>query len=1093
MGLLIVSPKAIYLTKHSGITNRFWPALLVLSSILLQSNILFSHSAANFTPQSISWTGGINSDWATAGNWNPAIVPTANDNVTIPNTGTAPVIDGLTAAARSVVVELNAQLTISASGSLAIDGAEFDGLISEGTISNSGTLTIGSNVGEFSAGMSNRGTFINADPCAVFRLSSRFESFLSFTNNGLFTIDTDEAASAGGTFTNNGVLEYRQVNAITGVTNNGLIIAPVEFSVPSCGFPQTVVLEIGNSNSFTASSVWYKEEAKINQAGTYDEGTNTFTPTDLPTAPNTLYFTVSTSSCTHDVSINYSTLAIDGGTATWTGFVSSDWEEACNWSTGIVPGDNTRVIIAPADNDCQIPATANVSANSIAIESGATLTLTDGILSIVGDTISIDIFGTLNNGGEIYITKSSTAEDAITSYGTLINNNYIEILEGGTGVRVESGSTFENTGVIFVLDASLGVQILTDCQNDGTIVCGGNAAFGFVFATNSFTNSTTGQITTFSSGIYGVGSFGGTFTNNGEIDTEADELGLSVEIGEFINGATGTIEAEGRIAGVNVDGGVFQNNGDLQARGNFDADAFRVVSGPATNNGSILINEADGNAISIRESGVFTNRATINIGQSDDVEDDIEDHGIDNAGTFDNQGTINIDDIGLDGINHSGLSFLNTGNINIGMGLVENITRYGFRATEGFTNEGTINVDHTGNDAIRLSSAVSSNSGNINIGQNSSTGTTGILLNQSAELQNLTVGDINIDNYAIGLKTAAGGGTFTNTGNISFENNATYAVESLGDFDNDGLISGEGAFVLSSNELGGLISPGFSPGTISFPQDMEFLENSLLIIEVQGTIANTFDLITGSGDIDISNSTLNTTISHTPNDGDRIAFLTANTISGEFTAISPALPAGWLVDYSVTGEVALVFNAALPVELLAFQATKEVDAVLLEWQTASETNNEGFAILHSSDGLDWKDIGFVFGKGDTQRNHFYSFTHPDPVKGNNYYRLRQFDFDGRFEDSTIRMVKFDYEPAADRIDIYPNPTVDFAQITLPSRHDHGQVMVTNAAGLQVYSREIPAGQAQVILNVQDWPTGTYLVQLQLGPHHSTYKLLRSKN
>ncbi|MEL7426701.1 MAG: T9SS type A sorting domain-containing protein [Bacteroidota bacterium] len=1093
MSTLIAPQKTTIKVIGSFTQWRFCLALLSLLFVLTGSSLIHAHPSENFPPSSLIWTGSVDSDWATAGNWSPASVPTASDDVRIPNTGNAPVINGLTAAvAKSVVVEVNAQLTISASGSLTIDGADFDGLVNEGTISNSGTLIIGPDIGEFSAGISNRGTFINVDACSVFRLSSSFESFVTFTNNGLLSVDTDKAHNVFGTFDNNGVIEYGQQNPIPGVINNGLVITPVKFIAPDCGLPQAGVLGVGGSNAFTVSTAWYKDEAQTESAGTYEQGSNTFTPAAAPPAPSTLYFTVSNGGCTHDVAISYSAQAVDDTTpATWMGLSSSDWTEPCNWSPGLVPGDNTRVVIAPSINGCQVPAGENASANSVAIEVGASLTVDlTGALTVVGDTISIENFGTLTNNGEIYITRSSDSENAITNYGTLTNNFFIDIFKGSTGVAIETGSSFNNIGAILIDGAAVGFIIIEDCQNDGAIVCSGNAA-GVYLLTNSFINSTTGDIEIFDSSIYGLGCFTGTFTNNGELDIESDELGLSVEIGEFINGPTGTIETTGRIAGVNVDGGALQNNGSIETSSRL-GQGIRIVDGPATNDGSILINDTGGHAVSVRSNGTLTNRSTINIGQSDGVEDNIDDHGIDNSGTFNNQGTINIDNIGEDGINHSGGSFLNTGDINIGMGLVKNITRYGFRASAGFTNEGTINIDHTDNAAIRLSTTFSLNRGNINVGQNSTGGTVGMLLDQNAELLNLLAGDVNIQNYATGLKTDASGGTFTNNGGLSFENNSTYAVESQSDFVSDGLISGEGEYLLPNSELGGVLSPGFSPGTLSFTNDLEFSESSLLIIEIQGTAANAFDQILGGGDIDISNSTLNATITYTPTDGDRIVILSSNSITGTFQSISPALPAGWFVDYTVTGEVALVFNAALPVELLYFDVSKKAETVVLDWQTASESNNRGFDILHSTDGLTWRNIRFVAGNGNAQESNSYTFTHSAPVIGNNYYRLRQLDFDGQFSDSAIRTVKFDGPTAGFELQVYPNPTTDYTQIHLPALHAQGQLLVANTAGHTIYSTLISEEQQQIQLDLQDWPAGTYLIHLQLGQSTSTLKLVRTK-
>jgi len=45
------------------------------------------------------------------------------------------------------------------------------------------------------------------------------------------------------------------------------------------------------------------------------------------------------------------------------------------------------------------------------------------------------------------------------------------------------------------------------------------------------------------------------------------------------------------------------------------------------------------------------------------------------------------------------------------------------------------------------------------------------------------------------------------------------------------------------------------------------------------------------------------------------------------------------------------------------------------------------------------------------------------MPGNNYYRLRQTDFDGKTEVFEIRVVKFDFA-LSKKVEIYPNPLVD---------------------------------------------------------------------
>ncbi|NUO02439.1 MAG: hypothetical protein HUU01_17685, partial [Saprospiraceae bacterium] len=91
-----------------------------------------------------TWTGCVSTNWATPGNWADGSVPTAVDNVTIPNVVNAPVIMGGTAAvAKSVLVQASAVFTIQATGSLAINGATGFALENFGILDNSGTIRVG--------------------------------------------------------------------------------------------------------------------------------------------------------------------------------------------------------------------------------------------------------------------------------------------------------------------------------------------------------------------------------------------------------------------------------------------------------------------------------------------------------------------------------------------------------------------------------------------------------------------------------------------------------------------------------------------------------------------------------------------------------------------------------------------------------------------------------------------------------------------------------------------------------------------------------------------------------------------------------------
>ena len=107
---------------------------------------------------------------------------------------------------------------------------------------------------------------------------------------------------------------------------------------------------------------------------------------------------------------------------------------------------------------------------------------------------------------------------------------------------------------------------------------------------------------------------------------------------------------------------------------------------------------------------------------------------------------------------------------------------------------------------------------------------------------------------------------------------------------------------------------------------------------------------------------------------------------------------------SGTVSIARWEDAVLPVELLTFRAHAEEKQVLLDWRTASETDNLGWDIERSADGRQWQGIGFRAGKGTTSVAQSYTFTDEQPSPGQNYYRLRQSDHNGQYEYSPVVQV-----------------------------------------------------------------------------------------
>lgn len=117
-----------------------------------------------------------------------------------------------------------------------------------------------------------------------------------------------------------------------------------------------------------------------------------------------------------------------------------------------------------------------------------------------------------------------------------------------------------------------------------------------------------------------------------------------------------------------------------------------------------------------------------------------------------------------------------------------------------------------------------------------------------------------------------------------------------------------------------------------------------------------------------------------------------------------------LDDWSITNAFAFTKATVVPVKLLNFFAKAVNKTSLLNWQTVTESNNDRFEIERSTDGISFIKIGSVKGAGNSNILQHYSFTDNNPVKGINFYRLRQVDLDAGFVFSETRRVDFNDTP-----------------------------------------------------------------------------------
>ncbi len=186
-------------------------------------------------------------------------------------------------------------------------------------------------------------------------------------------------------------------------------------------------------------------------------------------------------------------------------------------------------------------------------------------------------------------------------------------------------------------------------------------------------------------------------------------------------------------------------------------------------------------------------------------------------------------------------------------------------------------------------------------------------------------------------------------------------------------------------------------------------------------------------------------------------------------------PDYYTVEFSVTSFSSFylvnAFNV-LPVELVEFTAERDGKHSLLQWTTASELNSERFDIEHSTQGIQWRTIDQLSAAGTTEQEQSYRYIHQRPVAGNNFYRLKQVDTDGRFEYSPIRLVHFG-EQQNQEVTLYPNPVRD--QLFIAGIKDQTPLCIYNVAGNIM---DCGVYDASTGIDVQAYASGYYIIDFR---------------
>jgi len=191
----------------------------------------------------------------------------------------------------------------------------------------------------------------------------------------------------------------------------------------------------------------------------------------------------------------------------------------------------------------------------------------------------------------------------------------------------------------------------------------------------------------------------------------------------------------------------------------------------------------------------------------------------------------------------------------------------------------------------------------------------------------------------------------------------------------------------------------------------------------------------------------------------------------------------------------VTLDVIVPVELTSFTVLNKDNDVILNWQTSTETNNQGFEIQRSTSG-EFEKIGYVPGHGTTTETQSYTFIDKNLSAGEYNYRLKQVDYDGTAEYSNVVEVEVTQPLEYSLSQNYPNPfnpstTIAYSiakdgLVTLKVYDVLGEEVVTLINELQ------SSGTRNITFDASELSSGVYYYQLVSGEFTSTKKLILMK-
>lgn len=161
----------------------------------------------------------------------------------------------------------------------------------------------------------------------------------------------------------------------------------------------------------------------------------------------------------------------------------------------------------------------------------------------------------------------------------------------------------------------------------------------------------------------------------------------------------------------------------------------------------------------------------------------------------------------------------------------------------------------------------------------------------------------------------------------------------------------------------------------------------------------------------------------------------------------------------------------LPIQLSEWTAHRDRNAVALQWKMADESHFQGYVVERSANGTTFIPVSPLI-----PSQHIFAFnyilTDEQPQDGNNYYRLKIIDTDGKAYFSTVIQVNMPPVPA---LMVYPNPAREKIFIKISGQSSISTLAIVNIAG-SVVKRIKVSNLTIVSVDILNLSPGLYYIK-----------------